>query len=174
MSIRSFIGLALAGIALGSCQSDSYQIKGFARTFQEGDTICMATESKTDLLAHAIVSEGQFLFTGKTDTISLCRIYVKQEPNCGVTFFLEPGELTIEINSETEHSRVSGSRINNEWQQLSDSIQLLAKDIARKDAYTIDSLHRRMSDCILNTARRNKDNYLGKYILENYKEPEFK
>ncbi|MBQ8989173.1 MAG: DUF4369 domain-containing protein [Prevotella sp.] len=159
---------------LFSCQPDAYQINGFARSFQEGDTICLALEDGKGLLSQTIVDNGRFLFEGKTDGISLCRAYVKREPDCGVTFFLEPEVLTVEINPETERSRVSGSRINNEWQMLSDSINLLAKDIVKKDAKEIDSLHRRMSDCIQNAARRNKDNYLGKYIEENYKKPEFK
>jgi hypothetical protein len=38
----------------------------------------------------------------------------------------------------------------------------------------IDSLHHRISDCITETAQRNKQNVLGKYILQNYKKPEFK
>jgi hypothetical protein len=41
-------------------------------------------------------------------------------------------------------------------------------------AHSIDSLHRQMSACVLNTAERNKDNPLGNYINENYKAPEFK
>jgi hypothetical protein len=43
----------------------------------------------------------------------------------------------------------------------------------RAKLQAIDSLHRRMSACIENTARRNADNPLGQYIEENYKAPEF-
>ena len=78
--------------------------------------------------------------------------------------------------------------MNNEWQELNDEVQTLGDQLIRtaetaSKAGTsnrqqlqqqIDSLHRRISICITNTASRNKDNVLGKYIKENYKEPEFK
>lgn len=38
----------------------------------------------------------------------------------------------------------------------------------------VDSLHREMSDLIVHTGQRNRDNLLGRFILENYKKPEFK
>ena len=82
---------------------------------------------------------------------------------------------------------VSGTKLNNEWQQLTDSVAILGNQVAlllrhpeadttaQKALVTnVDSLHRKMSACILNTAQRNKDNPLGKYINENYKAPEFK
>jgi hypothetical protein len=82
---------------------------------------------------------------------------------------------------------VSGTTINNSWQQLNDSIWILGQEVVKTSLLsvtdsatqllrvkTVDSLHRRMSDCILNTARRNSDNPLGQYINQNYKAPEFK
>jgi hypothetical protein len=187
MTINSLVGLAAAGIFLCSCQSNSYHIDGFANKFQEGDTICL---TKDDHLGHSIaqtvVKDGRFHFWGETDSIGLFRVYVKQESEYGVSFFLEPGHITIELLPQQAMSRVSGTVINNEWQLLSDSIIMLAKDITmqqketvndsieqKKRAHAIDSLHQRMSTCILNTAARNKDNQLGKYIQENYKAPEF-
>ena len=44
MNIRSLFGLAVVGIALCSCQSDSYKINGYALDLQEGDTITLALE----------------------------------------------------------------------------------------------------------------------------------
>ena len=111
----------------------------------------------------------------------------KQAPACQVCFFTEPGITTIELNSEPGTSRISGTRLNNEWQQLTDSIAMMGSQIAKMLhhpaadtttqkalAHSIDSLHRQMSACVLNTAERNKDNPVGKYINENYKAPEFK
>jgi ABC-type Zn uptake system ZnuABC Zn-binding protein ZnuA len=78
--------------------------------------------------------------------------------------------------------------MNNEWQKLNDQVQALgdklirtAEASAKTDVANrrqlqseIDSLHREISGCIKSTAQRNKDNVLGKYIEDNYKEPEFK
>jgi hypothetical protein len=187
MRSKLVYGLATVSLLL-ACQSSSYQINGYARAFQDGDTIYLADDEQAETpFAKTIVKDGKFLFTGEADAFRLCRVYVKQQPNCGTTFFMEPGHITIEFYPRPAISRVSGTMINNEWQHLSDSIQLMAKDMTRilkhqatdtltqqRNAHAIDSLHRRMSDCILHTAQRNCDNLLGRYIKDHYKKPEFK
>ena len=189
MSIKSVYGLAVAGIVLVSCQSDFYLIKGFARQLQEGDTICLAFgEPSERILDKTIVSDGQFTFSGNTDTTLFCRAYLQSNPTCTVSFFLEPGNIAMEINLPPKSSRVSGTRLNNNWQQLNDSIKLIGAQLIKLSKETgftdescnrsrfraIDSLHRKMSACIIHTARRNNDNALGRYIDINYKEPKFK
>ena len=187
MKTRFSIGLAAVSL-LAACQSNSFQINGIARAFQEGDTICLTYDDEPEnVFAQTTVSDGKFEFAGETDAFRLCRAYVKRQPDCNATFFLEPGHITIEFYPRPAISRVSGTRCNNEWHHLSDSIQLLAKEIVyilrhpatdtlaqQRNVHIIDSLHRRMSDCILHTAQRNRDNPLGRYIQENYKKPEFK
>ena len=44
MSIKTFLGLTVVGTLCLSCQSNTYQIDGFARDFSDGDTICMRQE----------------------------------------------------------------------------------------------------------------------------------
>lgn len=155
---------------------------------QDGDTICLVTDDTlNNQLAQAIVYDGKFLFSGEVDTVRLCRAYVKKNPKYYTTLFLEPGNITVELSSTPYLCRVSGTRQNNDWQQLTDSINLLMQDINRimcisatndsiqtARAHTIDSLHKKMSDCILHTGQRNSGHPLGKYIEENYKAPEFK
>lgn len=185
---RSILGLAVTGIMLCSCQSNSYQITGYARHFQDGDTIWLATEEQPETpFAEAYVNGGKFYFTGEQEMPQVCRVYPKQEPECIVSFFLEPGHITLEMNLPPDYPRVSGTKVNNAWQQLCDSIEMLGReainiakitsdtspDVHLRRLNAIDSLHRRMSQCILNTASRNRDNALGRYIHENYKEPEF-
>ena len=188
MNIKSIFGLAAVGLLLTSCQSNSFQIKGYAKQLTEGDTICLVVDSQPEnILATTTVCNGQFLLNGETDSTFLCRIYALSQPHNGTTLFLEPGNITVELNVLPAISRVSGTRINNEWQHLNDSIQLLGSELIRlsqvgttqyrfqqENVGIIDSLHRKMSDCIHNTARRNSGNALGRYIQQNYKAPEFK
>ena len=188
MSIKSIFGLAAVSLLLTSCQSNSFHIKGFARQLPEGDTICLVVDSQPqEILATTTLCNCQFMFSGEADSILLCRIYAKSQPDNGVSFFLEPSNIAVELNKFPTISRVSGTRINNEWQHLNDSIQLLGKELIRlseagiahgssrqENIKRIDSLHRKMSDCILNTARRNSGNTLGLYIQQNYIAPEFK
>ena len=189
MSIKSFFGLAAAGIILGSCQSDTYQINGFAKDFKEGDTIYLTLEENPDkILGYTTISQGKFAMTGTTDTTLLCRIFPSKQPEAAVTCFMEPGTITVELNCPPHPSRVSGTTINNNWQQLNDSVRLMGKELIRiaqtssrtsdsthlENLHAVDSLHRKISQCILHTAERNRNNALGRYIQENYKEPEFK
>jgi hypothetical protein len=188
MSIKTILGLTVVGTLCLSCQSNVYQIDGFARDFTDGDTICMRYESGEDRpIAITQVANGKFAFSGETDEISFCHIYPKKRPESAVSFFLEPARITVELALAAERNRVSGTTINNTWQQLNDSIQLLGQEVVKisllpvADSATqvqrvkmVDSLHHRMSACILNTARRNSDNPLGQYINQNYKAPEFK
>jgi hypothetical protein len=174
-------------LLLISCQSNVYQIDGYARDFKDGDTICLHQEIDGDGTVFITqVVDGKFSFSGETNTSTFCQIYTIANPKNKVSFFLEPARITVELSLAPERNRVSGTIINNTWQQLNDSICLLGKEavntvmlMARDNtehlqrAKTIDSLHRRMSDCILNTARRNSDNVLGRYIRQNYKAPEF-
>ena len=183
MSIKTFLGLTVGGMLCLSCQSNVYQIHGFAHDFMDGDTICLRFESDEDrLVTITQVADGKFTFSGETDAVSLCHIYPKSKPENTVSLFLEPSQITVELSLLPERNRVSGTAINNSWQQLNDSIWILGQEVVKTsllpvtDSTTqvVDSLHRRMSDCILNTARCNSDNPLGKYINQNYKAPEFK
>lgn len=189
MNIRFLFRLAAAGFILCSCQSDSYKINGYALKLREGDTITLALEEhQPKILGRTLVTNGNFKFSGTTDTIIFCRAYLNRDPLSYVSFFLEPGDITIELNPYPAPSAVSGTVLNNEWQGLNDSVQMLGyrlikmaeqstktQNVDRKQLEAIiDSMHREISGCIKNTARRNKDNVLGKYIQENYKEPEFR
>jgi hypothetical protein len=187
MSIKNFLGLTVVGTLCLACQSNVYQINGFARDLTEGDTICLRYEADVDhptIITQVV--DGKFSFTGETDAMTLCHIYPKAKPENAVSFFLEPSQITVELALAPERNRVSGTTINNTWQLLNDSIRLLGNEVVRTaqlpvaDHVTqqqrvkkVDSLHRKMSECILNTARRNSHNPLGQYILQNYKAPAF-
>ena len=185
---RAFRNFSLLTALVASCQSDRYQIDGFARQLEQGDTICIVLENKPErLLGMAIVDQGKFYVTGTTETSRFCKAYLSRMKDCNASFLLEPGTIALELNLPPKPSRVSGTKLNNQWQQLNDSIQRMGyelfklattKDTCDQATYraklqAIDSLHRRMSACIENTARRNADNPLGQYIEENYKAPEF-
>jgi len=186
---NSVIRLAMAGLLLWSCQSDSYKIKGYARQFADGQTVTLALDDPPHrVLGKALIQQGHFMFSGTVDTTLLCRIYLPDEPLSGASFFLEPGTITIELHPYPVPTRVSGTELNNAWQQLNDSVQHLGHRLItlaqqstaqhvpqrRQLALTIDSLHRQLSAVIHDTGQRNRHNALGQYIIQNYKEPEFK
>ena len=187
MNRKSIFGLAAIGLLLVSCQSDSYQVNGFAHQLQEGDTICLAHGSNPGQpFALTTVSGGKFWLEGSADETAPCCVYLKRQPACAAVFFPDHGTIAVELNPPPTPSRISGTNLNNEWQQMNDAIQRMGNKlfriIERQDSDSIvhlarlravDSLHREMSDLIVNTGQRNRDNPLGRFILENYKEPEF-
>ncbi|WP_028912796.1 DUF4369 domain-containing protein [Prevotella sp. MA2016] len=190
MNNKNLFRLVVAGLVLCSCQSDVYQINGCAPQLHNGDTITLAFEDPPQkVLGQAYVEDGVFKFAGTTDTTLFCRAYLNSDRLTSISFFLEPGNITIELNRHPKPSRVSGTVLNNEWQALNDTVQKLGTQLIRLAQVStlqhpplprqqlqqrIDSMHRRLSDCIIETGQRNRDNVLGKYIQENYKKPEFK
>ena len=81
----------------------------------------------------------------------------------------------------------SKQRQMREWQALNDTIRECSQkiqnivNVIHQSPYTseetqknllhdLDSIDRRMKQAIRNCAERNKDNDLGKYILDNYSE----
>ena len=187
MNIKSFYGLAVVGLFVCSCQSDSYKVQGFAHDFAEGDTIFLKASDNSSQVCYTLIEDGKFYFMGKADNVSLHEIYASSDPEESISFFNVPGTTTVELNRKPRPSRVSGTTVNNSWQQLADSIDYYASQMdillrmpsndtisIRQRTLAVDSLHRQMSDCILRTAARNKNNPLGQYIQANYKAPEFK
>lgn len=173
---------------LASCQSDSYQVNGFAHQLLEGDTIFLAhgTEPESPF-AMTTVSGGRFWLEGSVDETVPCCVYLKRQPACAAIFFPDHGTISVELNLPPTPSRISGTSLNNEWQQMNDAIQQMGSKViaivARQDSDStvhlsrfkaVDGLHREMSDLIVHTGQRNRDNLLGRFILENYKKPEFK
>ena len=86
MTIKSIFGLAATGFLLCACQSNTFQIDGFARSFEEGDTICLMKEDQQPI-AISIVSQGKFSFYGETKEIGLYSVMAKRAPACQVSFF---------------------------------------------------------------------------------------
>ena len=188
MNSGKLIGLAVAGMIVCSCQSDIYRINGYAKALNDGDTVWLAhVANPHNIIGHAIVSEGKFAMSGTTAAPTFCMAYTNKANTSGITFLLEPGTITLELSPVEHLSRVSGTILNNRWQALNDDIRRLGKQLIAlaEDSTTtgqeahlqklsaIDSLHRKMSECITYVARDNADNPLGRYINENYKAPEF-
>jgi len=172
---------------LTSCEDESYRINGFANDLNEGDTIVLAYNTVPERpLAKTIVSNGKFYFEEKLGDQRPCILYQKQTPQNYVFFFPDYGTIAIELHEASKPSRISGTKLNNTWQHMNDVIQHIGKELMRqitqqdsdstihlKRYLTVDSLHRKMVNCIKQTGQNNKDNPLGRFILQNYKEPEF-
>ena len=93
-------------------------------------------------------------------------------------FFACAGKAYVELSPEEGRSRVSGTKVNNEWQALNDTVAkydqhlraLFAKDsISPQKTYArTEQVYTALSRRISEAAIKNKDNALGRFISSHY------
>ncbi len=170
-----------------SCQSNSYQIKGTAEGFADGDTLFLTRDMQTGEPSDTIVIKGgEFLVKGETDSTSLCMIYSAKRNEINAPFFLEPGTISIHLSQQPGASRVGGTDCNKEWQELNDSVMVIGKEINKiaehvyagnlpkeeqdKGMAQIEQLNKRFAALVVNKADKNSDNEFGYFLLTYYPE----
>ena len=181
LRIRNYIGLVLAAAVFAACQSDTYYIKGEAKDFADGTLLYLTTATEEQRVMDSIVvRDGWFAYYGTmgADEALLCRLRPAEQPKAGLTFFVEPGNIYVELSSKVGASRVSGTKVNNEWQALNDTVtkydrklcQLFATDSVnpRKMFAETEKLHTTLTRRINEAAKRNQDNALGRFISSHY------
>ncbi len=178
MKGRKFIGLALAATLFAACQSDTYYIKGEAHDFADGTVLYLAEADGTHrVLDSMTVSKGRFAYDALADDRLLCLIPAgTTDP--ALYFFACPGNAYVELSPEMGGSRVSGTRVNNEWQALNDTVAkydghirtLFAADsISPQKTYAVsERLYTTLTRRISEAALRNSDNALGRFISSHY------
>ena len=184
--MKSVIGLAATTILLVACQSNIYHIKGEAKTFADGTMLYLTTDLNGDghPVDSVIVNEGHFSTRGMADTTQLCKLYAATAPEAGILFFIGPGNTYIELSDKPGCSRVSGTKVNNEWQALCDTVAKYDRQIRQlfhpeSDSISPRKLHAETERiyAILNrrideAAHRNGDNAFGQFISSHKEKKE--
>lgn len=190
MTFRHLIGLAAVGLMTTACQPVSFRLNGIVHGINDGDTLLLTSDfhngTPEDTL---IVKNGKFGMLQKTDSTRISMIYLKGHPETNAIFFIEPEDVTVELSTEYGKSRVSGSRVNNEFQSMSDKVLAYSEQISKltEQAYTegltpeqqvtliseTERLTSEMMLTIVTTAERNIDNELGYFIVVNYQDEEY-
>lgn len=180
--VSSLIGLAALTLTVTACQSDSYTIRGEARQFADGTLVLLTPDLNGDSLASCdtiVVADGRFTYTGTAATTSLHRLYTPSNPDATLLLFTEPGNIYVELSPQSGHSRVSGTKINNQWQALCDTVAHYDRRIRdlvtshdsinpRRTAAEMNHHYAALTRRINEAAKRNKDNELGRFILERF------
>ncbi len=183
MRKATLYGLA-AAFMLTACQSDFCRMTGEAHSMADGDTLCLTTDFASNTpFATVIVEHGQFAWDTTVDTAYLCKIFRAGQPQGGTIFIVERGHVHISLEAKADHSRVSGTQLNNEWQSLCDGTAEDSRRISRTvseltkagtpPAFIHDRvarLYAQIEQRIADVGQRNKDNVLGRYILSHHKE----
>jgi len=143
----------------------------------------LQTGIPTDTL---IVKDGKFELSGETDSTYLCMVYSEKRNELNAPFFIEPGNISIKLVETPGASRVGGTKCNEQWQELNDSVMTIGKEINRiaehiygntvdemeqqKGMDQIEKLNQRFSAIVVKTTEKNIKNEFGYFLLTYYPE----
>ena len=185
VSLTNTLFSALFIGALTACQSTTYQVQGTIEGAADGDTLFLTSDLQTGIPSDTIiVKDGKFHIGGEADSVRLCMIYSAKRNELNAPFFIEPGIISIQIKETPGASRVGGTKCNDEWQVLNDSVISIGKEINRiaehiygntvtpeeqqKGMEAIDKLNQRFSSMIINICEKNIRNEFGYFLLTYY------
>ena len=185
VSLTNTLYSALLIGALTACQSTTYQVKGTIEGAADGDTLFLTSDLQSGIPSDTIfVEDGKFHISGEADSVRLCMIYSAKRNELNAPFFIEPGIISIQIKETPGASRVGGTKCNDEWQVLNDSVMSIGKEINRiaehiygntvtpeeqqKGMEQIDRLNQRFSRMVINTCEKNIRNEFGYFLLTYY------
>ena len=185
VSLTNTLYSALLLGALTACQSTTYQVNGTIEGAADGDTLFLTSDLQTGVPSDTIfVEDGKFHISGEADSVRLCMIYSAKRNELNAPFFIEPGTISIQIKQTPGASRVGGTKCNDEWQILNDSVIYIGKEINKiaehiygntvspeeqqKGMEQIDRLEQRFSNIVIKTCEKNIRNEFGYFLLTYY------
>ena len=174
-------------LALTACHSNTYKISGAVEGLNDGDTLFITNDLQTGIPTDTlIVKDGKFEMSGETDSTYLCMVYSEKRNELNAPFFIEPGNISIKLVDTPGASRVGGTKCNEQWQELNDSVMSIGKEINRiaehiygntvdemeqqKGMEQIEKLNQRFSAIVVKTAEKNIKNEFGYFLLTYYPE----
>lgn len=180
--------LLMAGVAatlLTACHSNSYKIKGTAEGLQDGDTLFFTTDMVEGIPSDTIILEdGKFTMEGEADSVMMAMIYSARRNEVNANFFVEPGKIEVNLSSRPGQSRAGGTKCNDEWQVLNDSVIAIGKRINRiaehiygnqvgqeeqeRGMAEIEKLNNYFAQILVETTERNIKNEFGFFLLTYY------
>lgn len=186
-AFQASILFSAAVLALTACHSNGYKISGSVEGLADGDTLYVTNDMEagipTDTL---IVKDGKFELTGETDSTYLAMVYSMRRNELNAPFFVEPGTISIKLVDTPGASRVGGTKCNEAWQELNDSVVSIGKEINRiaehiygntidemeqqKGMEQIEKLNQRFAKVVVKSTEKNIKNEFGYFLLTYYPE----
>ena len=186
-AFQASILFSAAVLALTACHSNTYKISGAVEGLNDGDTLFITNDLQTGIPTDTlIVKDGKFELSGETDSTYLCMVYSEKRNELNAPFFIEPGDISIKLVETPGASRVGGTKCNEQWQELNDSVMTIGKEINRiaehiygntvdemeqqKGMEQIEKLNQRFSAIVVKTTEKNIKNEFGYFLLTYYPE----
>lgn len=186
-AFQANILFSAAVLALTACHSNTYKISGVVKGLNDGDTLYITNDLQTGIPTDTlIVKDGRFEMSGETDSTYIAMVYSEARNELNAPFFIEPGNISIKLVETPGASRVGGTRCNEQWQELNDSVMNIGKEINRiaehiygntidemeqqKGMEQIEKLNQRFAAFVVKTTEKNIKNEFGYFLLTYYPE----
>ena len=182
--MKKLLGILALTATLAACHDNGYKIEGSINGMNEGDTLILTNDlTMMQALDTLIVKDGKFSASGTADSTQLCVVYAMNNPRQSAMFFLEPGTINLTIDEEPGKSKVSGTKVNDAWQKITDisnsygeqmeqkSEKLYDENLSDEERQAImselDKLNNELMAKIIECGEENIDNELGYFVLVN-------
>lgn len=189
MTKSKIIGLALGGMMLAACQSNSYKVYGTAKVLADGEKVYLTTDTESTAPSpkdSAVVEGGKFTFEGTADSLRAAMIYSKSGKLENAMLITEPGTIMVRMGADSQSTRVWGTFCNNKWQALADSTLSIGMEIDRIARYVADNnltyeelkvkqkemkqLEQHFIYIIIGTREANAGNDFGRFMSSYYRD----
>ena len=165
---KALIGLLAAGTLVGCGGGNTYTITGKLDPGITDSVFLMQTNPEKPAIASAAVDQdGAFKIKGTIDQPDLAILVNGQRQGLGFVF-LEPGKINVRT-AELGQFKVGGTRSNNAFQPINDSLQMLQGQLMSamqdSDMTKFDSLNQAASDIMHRALESNHDNLVGVYFF---------
>lgn len=191
-TLLSITALMVTGSIFTACQSGTYRITGSGDMLQDGDTLFLTNDFMTGTPVDTMIAKaGKFELTGTVDSTFMCLIYSKKNQEVmSSPFFIEEGSIELTLSDNPKNRRVSGSSLNNEWQELNDSLSLIGQqfsmmaenmatnNLTAEEAQSLNEKQQKLvkqwQDITFRYAKNNADNELGYFLITQFYDPDCK
>ena len=187
MKTRHFSAWIMGLAMLASCQQNNYKIEGSGKVLHDGDTLYLTSDlnemKPSDTI---IVKNGKFTLTGETDSTYFCLLFSPNNGELVMPFFVERGNIKLELPEDMDKARVSGTLCNQEWQTVLDSTIVMSKrinelsvkmfrnedniELQAKCQQEVSELNDRFNRFIFDTGKKNINNEFGYFVVNYYSE----
>lgn len=122
-------GLALSLlIPVFSCQNNEFTFTGKIEGMKDGDSVFINrfTNAEWEMYDTLVVKNSEFSMTRKADSCEILSFWIRNANGYYQGFFFsEPGKITL--NADDEKTTIGGTPLNDQYQQISDSLDGFSK-----------------------------------------------
>ncbi len=170
-------------VTMAACTSKTCRIEVSIDGANDGDTLLLITDQEFGIPSDTlIVKDGKTFHEMEIDSTMICFLQAVNSAMPIQPFFLEPGNIKVELHHDPTQNTVSGTMLNEEWQHLNEAGFAIQKEMEQlmsgaesdtTEAHKQEIINKAMaiqkkfSDNVFKTAEKNIDNELGFLLVSN-------